>query len=177
MTAPIESVSFTLPVLAKPWQRAGRSRKGQHYTPAETRAFEALVRDTARLKLGRSWDMDGMYELGLMFYLPDYKTRDWDNLGKAVSDALNGVAYRDDNQVTRAIVDKLCVQPGTSPSVTVTVYRIGDWPVKRKKHKAQWTVHPSDSAMAYGMGLDFATDPKCPPGMAHANTVKRRRAR
>ena len=133
MSDAFTSVSFVLPVLAKPWQRAGRSKSGHHYTRAETRAFEALVRDTAQLKLGRRWDMDGAYELNLVFYLPDYKTRDWDNLGKAISDALNGVAYRDDNQVTRGVVQKLYVQPGTSPSVTVSVQRIGDWPVKRKR--------------------------------------------
>lgn len=31
---------------------------------------------------------------------------DWDNLGKLVSDALNGVVYRDDAQICRAFVEK-----------------------------------------------------------------------
>src|SRR5688572_19403157 len=98
MTEPIKSVSFVLNVLAQPKARARVTRNGV-FTPKKSRAFEALVRDTARLKLGPAWDLDGAYELLMMFDLPDYKTRDWDNLGKNVSDALNGVAWRDDNQV------------------------------------------------------------------------------
>lgn len=31
---------------------------------------------------------------------------DWDNLGKLVSDALNGLVYRDDAQICRAFVEK-----------------------------------------------------------------------
>ena len=38
---------------------------------------------------------------------PDTYKPDWDNIGKLVSDALNGVAYADDAQVVRAMVAKL----------------------------------------------------------------------
>lgn len=127
-----EQVTFTLPVLAKPWERARIGRKGQHFTAADTRAFEALVRDTAQLALGRSWDLDGMYSLGVVAVLPDYKTRDGDNIYKACADALNGVAYRDDNQVVRGSFSKLYEGP---VRVVVTVLRLGDWPVKRKASK------------------------------------------
>jgi Holliday junction resolvase RusA-like endonuclease len=36
---------------------------------------------------------------------------DWDNLGKLVSDALNGIVYRDDSQVCRAYVEKDYTSP------------------------------------------------------------------
>lgn len=34
------------------------------------------------------------------------KKPDWDNIGKAVCDALNGVAYKDDAQIVQAKVEK-----------------------------------------------------------------------
>lgn len=135
MTAPVESVSFTLAVLAKPWQRAQHKGK-QYFTPAESRAFKALVRDTFALHCGRSWRLDGQYALNVTALLPDWHTRDWDNIGKNVGDSLNGVAYRDDNQVVDGRVRKFVlpnIDGSPNVSVTVLVERIGDWPVKRKR--------------------------------------------
>jgi len=128
MTAPTESVSFTLDVLAKPWQRAQHKGK-QYFTPAESRAFKALVRDTFALRCGRGWRLDGMYRLGITANLPDWHTRDWDNIGKNIGDALNGVAWHDDNQVVDGHVLKCVIGV---VSVSIEVLRIGDWPVKRK---------------------------------------------
>jgi Holliday junction resolvase RusA-like endonuclease len=131
-----ETASFTIDVLAKPWQRATFDRgTGRYLTRSETRGFEKLVRDVATLRLGSAWRLDGMYEMHMLFVLPNYATRDWDNLGKAVSDALNGVAYRDDNQVISASVTK-SIRPAEQPSVHVTLKRLGDWPVKQRARKA-----------------------------------------
>jgi Holliday junction resolvase RusA-like endonuclease len=44
---------------------------------------------------------------------------DWDNLGKAVCDALNGVAYKDDSMVVDARVIKLWSDDGTSGCLMV----------------------------------------------------------
>lgn len=131
----MESVSFTVDVLAKPWQRATINRGGHFVTRTATRQFEKLVRDVAVLKLGSTWRLDGMYEMNMLFVLPNYATRDWDNLGKAISDALNGVAYRDDNQVVSASVTK-SIRPNEQPSVHVVLKRLGDWPVKQRARKA-----------------------------------------
>lgn len=43
---------------------------------------------------------------------------DWDNVGKIVCDALNGIAWHDDAQVTQATVRKLY---GPVPMVTVVI--------------------------------------------------------
>jgi len=43
--------------------------------------------------------------------MPFCKKPDWDNLGKTVADALNGVAYHDDSQVTAAHVYKHDMEP------------------------------------------------------------------
>lgn len=132
MTDALESVAFTIDVLAKPWERATRDRRTGHYvTRRQTRSFEALVRDTAALHIGSAWRLDGMYEMHMVFDLPTYQTRDWDNLGKAISDALNGVAYHDDNQVMHASVTKRIGK--IEPRVSVRLRRIGDWPVKPRR--------------------------------------------
>ena len=46
------------------------------------------------------------------------KKPDMDNILKAVADALNGIAYRDDSQIVRAIVDKYY---DTAPRLIVTI--------------------------------------------------------
>ena len=46
---------------------------------------------------------------------------DWDNIGKIVCDALNGVAYDDDKQIVAGTVSKIY---GTNPGVTITLYDI-----------------------------------------------------
>ena len=46
---------------------------------------------------------------------------DWDNIGKIVCDALNGVAYNDDKQIVTGTVTKLY---GTEPKVVVTMFDI-----------------------------------------------------
>lgn len=45
---------------------------------------------------------------------------DWDNIGKAVCDALNGIAYKDDSQVVSAKVYKVWAEDSI-PKVTVKI--------------------------------------------------------
>lgn len=45
---------------------------------------------------------------------------DWDNIGKAVCDALNGIAYKDDSQVVSANVYKVWASDGL-PKVVVSI--------------------------------------------------------
>ena len=53
------------------------------------------------------WDMlTGDVAARLIFYLPDRRRRDIDNLSKAVLDAMNGIIYKDDTQVQKLVVDK-----------------------------------------------------------------------
>lgn len=50
---------------------------------------------------------------------------DWDNCGKAVSDALNDIRFwQDDGQVAEAIVTKEYVMPGWRPGATIEVRRL-----------------------------------------------------
>lgn len=64
-------------------------------TPKKTLEYESAVRDVANLMMPRDWPLDRRYELHVEFLgRPDV-----DNVYKAVSDALNKIAYNDDRQV------------------------------------------------------------------------------
>lgn len=68
------------------WQRAGQNRRtGAVYTKSATKANRELML-TGKIR-------------------PTVKP-DWDNIGKLVSDALNGIAYDDDKSVVDAVVRK-----------------------------------------------------------------------
>ena len=54
-------------------------------------------------------------------WLPFVKKPDWDNLGKTVSDALNGIAYHDDSQITAAHIYKRDLDETTRDQTTVTI--------------------------------------------------------
>jgi Holliday junction resolvase RusA-like endonuclease len=51
---------------------------------------------------------------------------DWDNIGKIVSDALNGVAYADDAQIVSGTVEKVYHEKDGMPSVIVSVLSTDD---------------------------------------------------
>lgn len=96
-----------------------------HYTPPETRAWEATVARYGRAAMAGREPITGPVELLTVFLLPvpaswpDWKRRlalegqvvpttkpDWDNLGKAAADALNGIAWVDDSQVVDCFTRK-----------------------------------------------------------------------
>lgn len=49
---------------------------------------------------------------------------DWDNVAKAVCDALNGVAYLDDDQIIQAHVTRRYAEPGEPAQTVVIVTRL-----------------------------------------------------
>ena len=59
-----------------------------------------------------------MYECGIR----PTKRPDWDNIGKIISDALNGLAYHDDSQIVTATVEKWY---SDNPRVEVEIQEIG----------------------------------------------------
>lgn len=105
------------------------------FTPQQTIDFENRVRLAAQAAGAKP--IDGPVELLVYAFWPlpksqhrkkeprrgSFKTTkpDWDNIGKAVSDALNGIAYTDDSQVARATVWKITSAQGAPASVVVEV--------------------------------------------------------
>lgn len=140
-------VTFTVP--GEPCGK-GRARtvnahgRKMSYTPEKTTNYEALVKLMFRQAAGDFFlgagvpvrmRIDAYYStpkseskkrlrgmlMGLLF---PTKKPDWDNIGKIVSDALNGVAYKDDAQVvdgrvvkhysdvphTDVLIEEVCVE-------------------------------------------------------------------
>jgi len=53
--------------------------------------------------------LNGPVGIEICVYISDRKAGDWDNYGKAITDALNGVAYQDDRQiVVGKVIKALC---------------------------------------------------------------------
>lgn len=107
-------------------QRARIMRRGFAFTPAKTVHYETYLRELFAIQYPGFEPLTGPIALKIWAYFPipkgtskrmkklmesgfirRDKRPDWDNLGKAVSDALNGVAYADDGQIAVALVEKL----------------------------------------------------------------------
>ena len=117
-------IRFTVP--GKPQGKARlRFARGRTYTPAKTVAYEREIAQAARA----AWEgrdlLDGPVYIIINAFFPipaSWPKRrrqeaasgalwhtskpDWDNIGKAVSDALNGIVWGDDCQVAFAKVTK-----------------------------------------------------------------------
>jgi Holliday junction resolvase RusA-like endonuclease len=126
--------SFTVLGPPQPKQRARAGKGGRHYTPAETVRYERAVKAVASLTKPPSWRTDGEYSLTIVAYFADRRPRDVDNVVKAVSDALNKVAFDDDNQVVKVSAEKHMADP--VPRTEVTVQWLGERAVKARKKKA-----------------------------------------
>ncbi|GAW29387.1 RusA family crossover junction endodeoxyribonuclease [Carboxydocella sp. ULO1] len=55
--------------------------------------------------------INGPVAVEIIIYLADKKAGDWDNYGKAITDALNKVAYKDDRQIVDGrVIKKTCTK-------------------------------------------------------------------
>ena len=121
-------------------QRPRVTRAGIAYTPAKTVSYEALVRYTYQCEHARQEPFSGRIEASITAVFPipksyskkktdellnghdNYdKKPDCDNLAKIILDSLNGIAYKDDSQVTVLHVRK---EYGVKPKVVVELKEI-----------------------------------------------------
>lgn len=93
-------VEFTIPGEPLPKQRP-RSKNGQQpFTPKVTRDAEKRVA-AAFTTAHPEWTLlDGPVRVWVDFHRRTYRAVDVDNLLKLVTDALNGIAWVDDKQIT-----------------------------------------------------------------------------
>lgn len=106
-------------------------------TPEKTVLYENLVKTEYRQQSGIRFQDDAMLDVRIFAYYPIPKSAgkkkrqamldgiirpakkpDWDNIGKVVCDALNGIAYRDDAQIVDSMVRKFY---GEIPRVVVVI--------------------------------------------------------
>lgn len=120
----------------------GPSGHAMIYTPSATKKWKQRVANAAAEAMGNASRIEsGPVRLALWIYferpqtmiwktrpmpeIPAERYEDWDNLGKAISDGMNGIVYRDDRQIAEAIVRKIiCAGPGygeVRPRVVVEV--------------------------------------------------------
>lgn len=87
-------------------QSKGRPRvyHGHGITPQKTRDAENRVYTEWRRKYADLPPYDGPVSITITFWMATRQGRDWDNLAKLLTDALNGVAYMDDRQIIDASV-------------------------------------------------------------------------
>lgn len=86
----------------------GRPRvyHGHGITPAKTKRAENRVYSEFRAQYPDFKPYPGPVIILLTFWLATRQGRDWDNLAKLTTDALNGIAWMDDRQIIQAIVTK-----------------------------------------------------------------------
>lgn len=120
-------VKFTIDGNPIGWQRVGYNRyTGAKFTQEKTRQHEQLVALMYRQQAGAFRFPKGTYlDMRVIAYLPIPKSKnkierqlmiegkirptvkpDWDNIGKLIADALNGIAYDDDKCIVDAQVRK-----------------------------------------------------------------------
>lgn len=110
---------------------------GRPYTPEKTVNYETLVKLEFQAQCGGAWMADAPVRMSIEVYMDvpqnaskrrkalmlsgklwPTKRPDFDNIGKIIADALNGLAYHDDAQVVDARVVK---RYGETPRVEVEI--------------------------------------------------------
>jgi Holliday junction resolvase RusA-like endonuclease len=133
----MQPVTVAIPGAPKGKARARVTRAGIAFTPAETRNREAFVKMLAAQEMAGRPPLEGPCELVMRAVAPIPaswpKKRqaaamageirptgkpDLDNQIKLITDALNGVVYRDDAQIVRMAVEKVY---GPQPLTVATI--------------------------------------------------------
>jgi Holliday junction resolvase RusA-like endonuclease len=115
------ALTFTIPGPPVPNARARRGRGGNHYTPDKTRAYRNRVAWECTRKRLATWPLHARYAVELTFHMPNSRRADADNLAKGVLDALNGIAWEDDSQVQRLVVEKRIDRANPRAEVTIEI--------------------------------------------------------
>jgi Holliday junction resolvase RusA-like endonuclease len=141
---PLTRISFEVPgePVAKERPRTNMAT-GVVYTPDKTKNYEETVKWCYQMAAhGARFPDNEPLSMLVVAYRPIPKSAsakkkslmragaerpitkpDWDNVGKIVSDALNGIAYRDDSQIVDARVVK---RYSDNPMVKVSVWLTND---------------------------------------------------
>ena len=117
--------SFTVPGIPVAKARARVTKAGHAFTPKKTQNYEALVKMCAAQAMKGKQPTDGPVLVMIVAIFPQpeswpkwkkkmaddgeiahTKKPDEDNIGKAISDAMNGIVYLDDSQIVQKTVFK-----------------------------------------------------------------------
>ncbi|MBF0607431.1 MAG: RusA family crossover junction endodeoxyribonuclease [Magnetococcales bacterium] len=104
------------------------------YDPLNSRQWKQVVQFHASTVVSAPFPPSVALQMQLTFYLPRPKSLsrkvtehtkrpDLDNLGKAVMDALNKVAYHDDSQIIELHKKKVYTQGNIKPGVRIQIHK------------------------------------------------------
>ena len=119
----LESVAFTVLGPPRPKERARVVAGRGAFTPERTRQYARAVASVGAVHCGHGWRRDGAFRILTLFVFKSRRRRDVDNCLKAVLDALNGIAWRDDSQVMVATCEKRC-EPTEPERTEVRIDRV-----------------------------------------------------
>ena len=92
-------------------QSRPRFGNGKVYETTALRKYKSAVALVAQRQMAGLKPLTGALQCGLKFYRNFNETSrrfgDFDNLAKAVIDALNGIAFVDDSQITKCVIEKI----------------------------------------------------------------------
>ena len=124
-----DSIGFTIPIVAR-GKGSVRTGRGFQYTDKSTKRYMEAIRAAWLAKFPDRKPWDGQITLAIFAKFripPSYpkyvrdcvklaeatgesvactKKPDWDNIAKAICDALSGLAWKDDAQVSAGVVSK-----------------------------------------------------------------------
>lgn len=102
-------MKITIPIDPIPQPRP-RFANGRAYQPKRIVDYKERIQLSALKFMAGKLPLEGAICARIIFYRKFSPTSrnfgDWDNLGKAVCDALNGICYRDDSQIVACTVEK-----------------------------------------------------------------------
>jgi crossover junction endodeoxyribonuclease RusA len=106
----------------------GRPRFGKKraYTPERTRAYETRVIDAFELACPLWEPIVDYIRFDATFYRQTGHHVDTDNMLKATTDALNGVAYRNDEQIAESHTKRI-YKAGDNARTVVRMYLADEW--------------------------------------------------
>ena len=111
-----------------PRKERPRVVRGHAFTPKATKDAEKVIALLARKEMreaGEKMDSTSRFRLTVSAHFKGRVAADWDNIGKIVSDALNGIVWKDDRQVDDARVFRfLSSGPQSTEYTVVSVERI-----------------------------------------------------
>lgn len=100
-----EVIKIVVPGRPVPKARPRLGKRGNVYTPTRTKEYEQLVGWCAKQHIQET--IDGDIALHIKVYVKNNIFPDIDNIAKSIMDGLNGVAYKDDKQVSCLTVQRI----------------------------------------------------------------------
>lgn len=97
-----------------------RAVRGGGYTSPRVKAHQRRVAEYAMLAMVGRNPIQGPVEVRYNFYCGDNRHRDFENLAKLVSDALNKIVWLDDSQVVDARICKYLDKDNPRTEIWVT---------------------------------------------------------